>query len=81
MKKIKCKCCGKEAELKEYTSFRDLYNIGWEVAFDASNGLTTLKVCPECSNKIQNHIRVIEDMFKIPFWKLNIPPKEKRYEG
>lgn len=76
MKIFECKCCGKKIDIDK----DDYFKAGWDYIYDVSNGLLLIKVCNECNEKIQFHIRALEDMMKMPFWKLNFSAKEERYE-
>lgn len=73
MKIMTCKCCGTTKEFEDNFKTSDIMKVGWGIVFDVSNGLTTIKVCEDCNRKIQDHVKAIEDMFQMPFWKLNIP--------
>lgn len=73
MKKIKCKCCNETIELSDGYYIGDVTEQGWGIIWDVSNGLTAIKICPECNKKIQEHVKAIEDILNMPFWKINIP--------
>lgn len=70
--KIKCISCGKEKEIKNYNSTQDIINEGFSIAFDISNGLTTIRICSDCTKKIKEHVLALENIFNKPIDEVNL---------
>lgn len=78
-KVIECKACGKKIEIENYST-KTLLQAGWSFVSDISNGLTLVKVCGECDKEIKKHVLAIEDIIKMPFWKIHIHMDKSKYD-
>jgi len=40
--------------------------------YDVSDGLTTITVCKDCSDKIKLHVKAIEEIVKKEIWEIQL---------